>query len=43
MEKLDVYLLMVSRILRSLVAGFLAVVIGLYFLKIGLTDVEIGG
>ncbi|TRM85236.1 MFS transporter, partial [Sulfolobus sp. F3] len=42
MEKLDVYLLMVSRILRSLVAGFLAVVIGLYFLKIGLTDVEIG-
>ncbi len=42
MEKLDVYLLMASRILRSLVAGFLAVVIGLYFLKIGLADFQIG-
>ncbi|MCY0858858.1 MAG: MFS transporter [Sulfolobaceae archaeon] len=38
----DIYLLMSSRILRSVVAGFLAVIIGLYFLKIGLNDFQIG-
>lgn len=41
-NKIDIILLLISRITRSITAGFLAVVIGLYFLHIGLSLLQIG-
>ncbi|MBB5254162.1 MFS transporter [Sulfurisphaera ohwakuensis] len=41
-NKIDIILLLISRITRSITAGFLAVVIGLYFLQIGLSLLQIG-
>lgn len=41
-NKLDIILLLISRITRSITAGFISVVIGLYFLHIGLSLVQIG-
>ncbi|ARM75505.1 MFS transporter [Acidianus manzaensis] len=38
----DITLLLISRITRSITAGFISVVIGLYFLHIGLNLVQIG-
>ena len=41
-NKLDIVLLLISRITRSITAGFLSVIIGLYFLHIGLSLLQIG-
>ncbi|QIW23741.1 MFS transporter [Sulfolobus sp. S-194] len=41
-NKIDIILLLISRITRSITAGFLAVVIGLYFLHIGFSLLQIG-
>lgn len=41
-NQLDIILLLISRITRSITAGFIAVIIGLYFLHIGLSIAQIG-
>ena len=41
-NQLDIALLLISRINRSIAAGLIAVIIGLYFLHIGLSIVQIG-
>jgi len=41
-NQLDITLLLISRITRSITAGFISVIIGLYFLHIGLSLVQIG-
>lgn len=41
-DTIDISLLLLSRITRSITAGFIATVIGLYFLYIGLNLVQIG-
>jgi len=41
-DQLDIILLLISRVTRSIAAGFIAVIIGPYFLHIGLSLVQIG-
>lgn len=41
-NQIDIILLLISRVSRSVTAGFISVIIGLYFLHIGLSLVQIG-
>lgn len=41
-DRIDIYLLMGSRVSRSLAAGFMSVIIGIYYLYIGLNIIQVG-